>query len=205
VTVPLRIVGGVACLAVAVVALLLAVDVRAWQGRMAADDLRFGNVMTADDLWRPQQIVPFGAGRRVLGLDDDLEYRHALRAFHLGRPLEQRFDAQTATARIDAQIALSEAAHDLSGSARRAQLANLLGVLQTSLATRDPRVTRTFVQNAIASFVRAGEYDSTDDAPKFNLEFALNQLKGQPDQQAPGQGQQGQRGQAGLNDLGRGY
>jgi hypothetical protein len=201
----LRIGAGVACLAAAVVALLLAVDVRAWQGRVAADDLRFRNVPAAGDLWRPRELVPFGAARKLVALDDDLQYRRAVRRFRLGRPLDDRFDSATATDRIDAQVALSEAAHDLTGSRRRAQIANLLGVLQTALATRDPRVTRTFVQTAIASFVRASELDETDDSPKFNLEFALNQLKGQQEQQAPGSGRQGQRGQAGLNDLGRGY
>ena len=201
----LRIGGGVACLAAAAAALLLAVDVRAWQGRVTADDLRFRNVTARADLWRPRQLVPFGTARRLLALDDDLEYRDALRLYRLGRPLDDRFDSTTAADRIDAQVALSEAAHDLTGSARRAQVANLLGVLQTALATRDPRVARTFVQNAIASFVRASQLDETDDSPKFNLEFALNQLKGQQAQQAPGQGRQGQRGQAGLNDLGRGY
>jgi hypothetical protein len=156
-------------------------------------------------LQRRKQLVPFGAARRLLALDDDLEYRRALRLYRLGRPLELRFDSQTAADRVDAQVALAQAAHDLPGEARRAQLTNLLGVLQTALATRDPRVTRTFIENAIGSFVRASELDERDDSPKYNLEYALNQLKGQPEQQAPGQGRQGQRGQAGLNDLGRGY
>lgn len=201
----LRIGGGIACLAAAAVALLLAVDVRAWQGRVTADDLRFRNIPARGDLWRPRQLVPFGAARELLALGDDLEYRQALRLYRLGRPLRDRYDSTTAADRIDAQVALSETEHDLTDDARRAQVANLLGVLQTALATRDPRVTRTFVQNAIASFVHASELDETNDSPKFNLEFALNQLKGQQDQQAPGQGRQGQRGQAGLNDLGRGY
>jgi hypothetical protein len=65
----LRIGAGVACLAAAAVALLLAVDVRAWQGRLAADDLRFRNVPARGGLWQPQQIVPFGAARRLLALD----------------------------------------------------------------------------------------------------------------------------------------
>jgi hypothetical protein len=201
----LRIAGGIACLAAAGVALLLAVDVRAWQGRVAADDLRFRNVPARSDLWRPRQLLPLGAARRLLALDDDLQYRRALRLYRLGRPLSDRFDSATAADRIDAQIALSEAADDVAEGPRRAQAANLLGVLQTALATGEPRVARTFVVNAIASFVGASQLDETDDAPKFNLEFLLNQLKGQREEQLPSTGRQGQRGQAGVTELGRGY
>ena len=200
-----RIVGSVACLAAAAVALLLAVDVRAWQGRVTADDVRFRTDPARRDLWRPGQIVPFGSARRLLALDDDLEYRQALRLYQLARPLEPRFDPESAADRVDAQLALTAAAHDLPDGLRRAQVTNLLGVLQTALASGDPRAAQTFMESAVSSFVHAIELDARDDAPKFNLEFALNQLRGEDEQQTRGRGRQGQRGQAGLNELGRGY
>lgn len=201
----LRIGGGVACLAAAAVALLLALDVRAWPGRLAADDVRFRSAPVTSGLWRPRQLVPFDAAQRLLGLGSALQYRRALRSWRLSRPLVGVFTPDVAANRIDAQVALTAAARDVHGPVPRAQLANLLGVLETALATGDSRVTRAFTRGAVASFVRAGELDERDDAPKYNLEYELNRLKDEEGQEQSGTGRQGGTGQAGLDDPGRGY
>lgn len=203
----LRLVGGLACLAAACVLLLLATDVRSWGKRLPADDLRFRADAFPADLWRPQQLVPFHAARGLLGVDDDLAYRRAVRLFRLSSPGHaEAYDTQTAVTRARAEAALAAVSRSGSNLPRRAQASNLLGVLDTLLGTREPASRKTFFQNAISEFAAASELDPSNDAARHNLEFALNQLRGLSEQQASGADRPGEaHGSAGLQQPGRGY
>jgi hypothetical protein len=201
-----RLVGAGLCLVAAALLLLFAADVREWGKRMAADDLRVVANPLPANLWRPQEVAPFGLARSVLGINDDIAYRRAVKLFRLGRPRENLSGKLPAALRAQAQIALGEIAESDSDPRRRSQAANLLGILSFSLAVRDPSLTTTFLENAVANFREAMALDETNADARFNLEYALYQLKGGQDQLPRGNDRPGQpRGNAGLAKPGRGF
>lgn len=201
-----RFVAAAACLVLAVLLLLFAADARRWGKRMAADDLRSAANPLPANLWRPRELAPFGVAKGVLGIENDLQYRHAVKLFRLGRPRESLGGKLTAALRAQSQIALSEVSETGADRVRRSQAANLLGILSFSLAVRDPSLTTTFLQNAVANFRDAMALDESNADARFNLEYALFQLKGGEDQLPKGSDRPGDpRGGAGLSKPGRGY
>jgi hypothetical protein len=195
-----------ACLVFAVLLLLFAVDARRWGKRMAADDLRFAANPLPANLWRPTEVLPFGVARGVLGIDDDLQYRRAVKLFRLGRPRENLSGKLPAALRAQSQIALTEASENGADRKRRSQAANLLGILSFSLSVRDPSLATTFLQNAVSNFRQAMALDETNEDARFNLEYALFQLKGGDEDTPRGKDRPGEpNGTAGLSKAGRGY
>jgi tetratricopeptide (TPR) repeat protein len=200
-----RAAAAVACLVAAAFLALVAIDAHAWGTRVPADDLRFRHAALGYHLWERDDLEPFGVARTALGIDDDLLYRRALRAFRVGRPREPLFRQGITTQRIRAQIALEKyfaAAHD---DRRKAQAANLIGVLGFAAATQDVGQRVTFLNDAIASFKRAIALDPTNDDAYTNLEFALDQMKEAAEQQAGSGKRVGGSGGAGERDTGHGY
>ena len=164
-------------LAAAVVFLLLAIDVRRYDRAFADDDAAFTVDPARTDLWRPQQLVPFAAARRLLGVDDELAYRRAVRLFALGRP---RVNFLLATPsleayRSEAAVTLWRLAQREPDVARRSRELNLVGVLDLIAAgPNDPTRWIASLTRASASFRRAIAADDSDaEDVKFNLEVAL--------------------------------
>jgi hypothetical protein len=201
-----RVLGAVACLAAAALLLLFAVDARDWGKRIATDDLRFDANPSPTNLWRPVEVAPFGLARGVLGIDDDVQYRRAVRLFRLGRPLENLTARSFESLRAQAQVALADVEQGGNDRARRSQAANLLGVLDLSLAVRDSTLATTFLADAIGSFRDAMALDDSNADARFNLEYALYELKSGEDQLPKGTERPGQPGgRAALAKPGRGY
>jgi hypothetical protein len=202
-TKPLRIGAALICVAVATLLVLFAVDVHAWSSRLPADDLRFKRDAMATKLWQPHEILPFS--HRILAIDDDLAYRRALREFRLGRTTEPVSTRAIGAHRIAAQIALTDVV-DANHSARiRSQVDNLLGVLAFGLGSQDIAERRAFFNNAITAFRNAVVFDPTNDDAFFNLEYALDQVRGQNDIQTRGSSESRQHGTGGLKSTGHGY
>ena len=151
------------------------------------------------------ELSPFGLDRKLLGIKDDLAYRRAFREFRLGRPLEPVFTTAATTHRVQAQIALTDVVATPRHATRASQAANLLGVLGFAMATQDVAQRVTFLNNSITAFRQAIALDPTNDDALFNLEYALDQLKGSGEQQAGGSERLGQRGKAGSKPTGHGY
>jgi hypothetical protein len=193
------------CVAAAAILVLLALDARAWSSRFPADDLRYRRMPTAHGLWEPRELTPFRFDRSVLGIGDDISYRRALRDFRLGRALEPLFQTSVTTHRVLAQIALTNVVQSTTDKPRASQAANLLGILGFAMATQDVGQRATFLNNAITAFRQAIALDPSNDDALFNLEYALDQLKGSGEQQAGGTDRLGQRGHAGLKPTGHGY
>ena len=201
-----RIGGAVLCLAAAVLLLLFAIDARDWGKRIASDDLRFPANPSARSLWHPVEVAPFGLARNVLGINDDVSYREAFRLFLLGRPLENLTARQFESLRAQAQLALSDVESSGDDRARRSEAANMLGVLDLSLAVRDSTLATTFLADAIGNFRDAMALDDSNADARFNLEYALYELKSGEDQLPKGTERPGQPGgNAALAQPGRGY
>ena len=201
----LRIGGAVVVLLAAALFVAVAIDAHAWGTRMPADDLRFRHDALSKNLWEPEQRTPLHLTQHALGVGNDLDYRNALRAFRVGRPLDPLTNTATAARRVKAQIALQDFIEHSNNDIRRSQASNLVGVLAFAAATQDVSQRITFLNNAIAAFRTAIELDPTNDDALFNLEYALGQLKEAADQQAGPNKRVGQQGGAGLAEPGHGY
>jgi hypothetical protein len=202
----LRIGGAALCLVAAVFLLLFAIDARDWGKRMATDDLRFAASPESASLWHPVEVAPFGLARNVLGINDDVQYREAVRLFRLGRPLENLTARQFEQLRAQAQVALSDVESAGGDRTRRSQAANMLGVLDLSLAVRDSTMATTFLADAIGNFRDAMTLDDSNADARYNLEYALYELRSGEDQLPKGTERPGQPGgHAAVAQPGRGY
>lgn len=198
----------VVSLAAAVLLILLAVDVGSWNTAFARDDVRFKFAPTRSDLWKPREIVPFHAAKRLLSIDDDLFYRDTLRRFYLALPHANKWAATNIdTLRSEATVALASYIRDGKDQRRRSQAANLLGILGLGLAaTDDPGQRLRFLLFASRSFRGALTMDDANEDAKFNLELTLRLLRQQPTSTGGGAAHgPGRGGGAALAKPGHGY
>ena len=173
-------VGALAAVAVAAFLLLLAVDVRHYERALADDDATFRVDPSREDLWRPRQLVPFGAARALLGVDGQIAYRRAARLFVLGQPRVHLLEATPAMQgyRSEAAVVLWRLAQTDEDPRRRSRELNLLGVLDfLSLGDADAVERMRGLLRATASFRRAiaADEEAAEEA-KVNLELALRMI-----------------------------
>lgn len=200
----LRVGGALVCVAAAALLVLIAVDAHTWGSRLAADDLRYRKDASSRGLWRPAQTAG-GLAKDILGIGDDLAYRRALQDFRQGRVTEPISSPEVTSHRIAAQVELTHVADGSSDPRVQSQVDNLLGVLGFGLGSQDYGQRQAFYNNAITAFQNAVVLDPTNDDAFYNLEYALDQVRGSGEQQAQGSTQLGQRGGAGLKPTGHGY
>jgi hypothetical protein len=197
-----------AALAAGVLLLLLAVDVGRWNTAFARGDVRFKFAPTRLDLWNPDEVLPFHPARRLLGVDDDLQYRDTLRRFYLARPHANKWTQTNIDAlRSEATVSLAEYIREGKDPQRRSQAANLLGVMGLGLAaTDDPGQRLRFLLFASRSFRGALTMDQTNEDAKFNLELTLRLLRQSPTNTGGGAARgPGRGGGAALSKPGSGY
>jgi hypothetical protein len=155
--------------------LLLASDARRWETRLAQDDLAFRHAPGRPDLWEARELVPGGTARALLGIDDDLAFRDALRLFRLGRPRQSADDDPRLSAvRDEAQAELTQVGRGDPESVRRSQATNLLGVAALGRRRGEGAAAeREALERGIASFRDAVQQDGSNEQAKYNLELAL--------------------------------
>jgi hypothetical protein len=176
--------------AVAVLAALLAGDVRGWRHALAQGDAVYA-VTPGRAAWTPSTALG-GTARSLLGANDDVDIRRALQLYAVAATIPNRLDTadELQSARAAAQKALLRA----SGS----QADTLLGILAFGQSA----------DSAIAAFSNAVRADPSNTAAKFDLELLLRltEAKGSRSGAAPGGafGPGGRRG-AGGGSPGNGY
>jgi tetratricopeptide (TPR) repeat protein len=166
------------CLLAGAAFILLATDVLRWQSRMQSDDTRFAVAPGKRDLWQPVPLIPFGAAKALLQLDDDLAYRRASRVFALGRPRDQPYsDTKVIAQRGQAQELLADVVERDDNPRRRSAAANLIGVLGFANAALDAPEASAYLAAAIEEFRAAISFDPENADAKYNLELALARLR----------------------------
>jgi hypothetical protein len=202
--------GAALCLVVACALFLLAVDTWRWHDTFDSGDA-LSRVAPENDPWQPRQVIPFSAARRALGVDDDLAYRRALRAFRLARPEDSTVsDPSLALERSDAQARLATIVQSGHDPALRSTAANLVGVLEFARSVSEGQGQVTSLQAAVTSFREAIRLDPTNGDAKHNLELALQRGSGKlrfaesGGGANPAAGGRGAKG-AGTADAGTGY
>jgi hypothetical protein len=172
----LRLVLAGAALVLALVAALVAVDVGRVHDRMRSGDRVLAANPAADVRWTPSTIVPGDPASRLLGVDDDVRLREAIRAFAIAQRTPTGFDnGQQRTLRRDAAEGALEGVV-LSGSPLQVARADvLLGVLAFGTSSAPAGVTPPG-ERSVEAFTEAARLDPTDLAAKLDLEIALRAL-----------------------------
>jgi hypothetical protein len=208
--------GGLACLVLAALLALFAVDVARWRGEFASGDVHYLAFPGDPRLWRPPAVAPRDAAETLLGIEDDLAYRNAVRSVRIGRLEDPTVsDPRLAILRTDASVRLESVVLSDPHPERRSVASNLLGVLsivafnaQGAGGGGAPDRSELLL-NSIASFRQAIELDPDNADAKFNLEALLQRGAGLlPTEAAGGKrpqaGGRGSRG-AGAGEPGSGY
>jgi hypothetical protein len=188
-----------ACVVLALLAIALAADVRSWRS-----GLRDGDAVYAASperaSWIPRTRLGGLAGN-LLGVDDDVDARRALRLYRATAGTRLRLDNATRvqTARAAAQDALLAAARS-SDPARASQARTLLGILTFGQSASGGAEDQ--VEGAVADFTDAVRADGTNDDAKFDLELLLRSSAATGTR--PGQGVGGGFGRGGRRGAGGG-
>ena len=211
----LLLVAAAACVVVAVLCALVAVDVARSRSAIPADDVRFAAGAPTNG-WSPRALAPLGTGERVLGVRDDVAFREMLRVLRASKLLDYTVsDPMLAIRRTElAERLESIVVHD-PDPVLRSRASSLLGVV--SVVSWNSTPTQGTLQQdrselllaAIASFEQAIGLDPDNDDAKYNLQLMLQRGKGLLPTEAaagrnPAAGGKGSRG-AGAGAPGSGY
>jgi hypothetical protein len=204
-----RLAGALGCFVAGLLLLLLAADATRWSDALAADDVRYRDAPEAK-LWEPARAVPVGVVRVALGVNDDVAFRRALRAFRLSHPEAPGIsDPNLVVSRNEATAQLTDIVEHAKSPWRRSTAANLLGVLSYSDAINDYTNRERLITNAASRFQQAIAFDPGNDDAKYNLQLALALSRGLGLTESgggtnPSPGGKGSKG-AGAGDPGSGY
>jgi hypothetical protein len=200
--------GAVVALAVAAVLALAAIDASRLGDRLASDDARFASTPLAEGLWETDEIVPLGASRALLGVDEELAFRRAVSLYTRSRPGEPTaLNPRRETLRAEAQRQLSAISREDTDPYRRSQAAMLLGLLALGrgdlFTSAEERLQ--VLRGAVGNLQIAVELDPTNADAKRNLELALSSI-GEPPSGATDAGGTTDTGDtAGVGRSGSGY
>jgi len=204
--------GALLCLAVAVLLTLVAIDVARWDQAFRSDDVRYRTNPDDPTLWSIDALAPLGLAGRLLAVDDDVQFRLALRALrgaHLDDPTTFISDPRVALKRNEAQARLEAVVANDDRPSRRSRAAGLLGVLGLARFVTETQNQEALLSSTVANFRRAIDLDPTNDEAKVDLELAYQRGRGvQINESASGEnpspGGSGSKG-AGAGQAGSGY
>lgn len=204
--------GAVICLALAVGLGLLALDVSRTRDALVQGDVEYLVTPQKADIWNADTVIPRDLAVRMIGTEDDVELRRAVRAVLLARltdPSVSISDPAIALLRNAAQARLDYIVASDASPADRSRAAGLLGVLGLARLIAETQDRVAALSSTVANLQLAIELDPSNHDAKYNLELALQRSRGiQLTEGAGGQnpspGGSGSSG-AGAGDPGSGY
>jgi hypothetical protein len=195
----------VALVALAVLAAVLAGDVRAWRSSLAAGDVAYAATPSRAS-WKANAKLG-GVSEALLGVRDDVQLRDALQRYIDASKLHLRLDnaLSVESARARAQDALEQVSH-ANDPPRVSQVLTLLGILAYRASASGGAQSQ--VDAAISDFTDAVRADPANMEAAFDLELLLRLTAARGSRVEPGQGggfgRTGRRG-AGGGQPGSGY
>ena len=196
-------------LVLAVLLAIVALDALAVSRQLDDDDARFtGAALRRPGLWEIGETLPLKPVERLLGVGDDIAYRHAVSTYQRSDPgLPIAVNPQREAVRADARrmlTVLSRSDPDPRRRAKASMLVALLALGHGDLFT-SPEERLQVLRGAVGNLQVALSLDPDSDEIKRNLELALSDA-GLPPEGAtdPGQGY-GTGSQTGAGRSGAGY
>lgn len=202
---PVRVSLAAVLVALAVVAALLAGDVRASRSSLAAGDAAYA-VTPSRASWTADARLG-GVSEALLGIRDDVQLRDALQLYIDASKLHLRLDNALIVegVRARAQDALEQVSH-ARDSRRVSQVLTLLGILAYRASASGGAQSQ--VDAAISDFTDAVRADPANEQAAYDLELLLRLAAARGSRIEPGQGggfgRTGRRG-AGGGQPGSGY
>ena len=191
--------------AFAVLAALLAGDVRAWHTAIADGDATYGASPSRASWTADAQLG--GVSEALLGVRDDVQLRNALQLYVNASKLHLRLDNALGveSERARAQDAVEQASH-ASDPRRVSQALTLLGILAYRASASGGAQSQ--IDAAISDFTDAVRADPANEQAAYDLELLLRVTAARGSRLEPGQGggfgRTGHRG-AGGGQPGSGY
>jgi hypothetical protein len=183
---------------------LLAMDVLRLPEAVANDDRRFQtSPLRQGGLWEAG-FSPGGAGRRLLALDDDVEYRRLVGLYLRVEPGRVDFQGfpELEALRAKAQFELTRKSGTEPDHRRRSRLLTLFGVMTLDQRALTEEEHVNFLRAALEAFRAAIALDPENEDAKTNLETVLRvfgpvELSGQAPSGGRNQGDVSGQGSAG--------
>ncbi len=172
----LPLVGVVVLVGLAIVLALVAVDVHAWQGRIARDDVRFQADPSHGALWQSPATLLGDPAEAILGLGDALSYRQAMQNFwvnEVGVVKVKGGNTDLSAERIATQTQLQQLSTGAATAAERSVAANLLGVMTITTSATNKATLAQILSNATSDFQLAVAENPASWAAKVDLELVL--------------------------------
>jgi hypothetical protein len=198
------------CALLSLVFVLLAVDVVRSHEALASGDDSYTASPKDGGLWKPGALGASTLSHKVLGVDDDLRFREAMRALRLSqRDKPTDSSPEAILRRAKAQKLLQQVSSSDPDPRRRSRALSLLSVLMLSTPAADQEERATTQRVALANLQKAIETDPTNAEAKYNLEVVLRRRAGVQTVQGgptpnPSSGQGQSRGAA-TGPPGKGY
>jgi len=173
--------GALCCLVLSAALAMLAVDVSRQSGALRAGDVRYAVAPTDPALWRADSLLPLGVESRLLGIDDDVAFRQAVRALRLadlGSLSASVSDPEVAIRQNEAQARLEAVVADDADPERRSAAAGFLGVLGLARLVSEVENREALLSATLASLRLAIALDPSNDDAKYNLEQAYQRGRG---------------------------
>ena len=198
-----------ALVVLAALAIVVSLDLRSWRSSLHEGDARYVESPGAAR-WAASTVLPSALGRDLLGVDDDLAARRAIRLFRVADRARGGLDTalERQGTRARAELALADVAREADDPAVASQASDLLGVLAFGDFAAGGGRDMDQAGRAASAFSAAVRLDPTNETAKVNLElvlrlFAAHGVRPGASPTVGGQGQ-GRRG-AGAGLPGRGY
>jgi hypothetical protein len=171
-------VAAVLAVPVAIVLVLVAIDVLRAPAQLRGDDLRFQiRPHRQAGLYDDLSYLPGDPATHLLGLGDDVGYRHTIEDFVRVRPPVQIYGPVLENLFGKVQYELAAGSANDPDPKRRSILLNLAGAMTLATFSSDPTENANNLRKAIADFRTAIDLDSTNTDAKINLELALRNAK----------------------------
>jgi hypothetical protein len=191
---------------------LLSLDVHRSRAAIATGDVDYRISPETKGLWTASTIVPFDLAVDLLGTEDDVELRRAVRSVRLARLSDLSVsvsDPEVALIRNDAQARLDAIVAGTGDAKQKSRAAGLLGAMGLARLVSETQDRVALLGSTVANLQLAIALDASNDEAKYNLELALQRARGlQLTEGAGGQnpspGGSGSSG-AGAGDPGSGY
>jgi hypothetical protein len=202
----------IVCLLLALGLALLARDVAASRSAISQGDVEYRVSPATTGLWRAGTVVPFDLAVSLLGTNDDVALRRAVRSVRLARlddPTASVSDPQIALLRNDALARLDGIVANAKDRKQQSRAAGLLGVVGLARLVSEAQDRVALLLATVANLQLAIALDPENDDAKYNLEYALQRGRGAQltegaGGQNPSPGGRGSSG-AGAGDAGSGY